>query len=86
MEQKVFKLPKHPTRGEQKIVVEKPKGSVYAYVGPYLRGYTCRCGKYHKYPAYHYAHYTILMIHTCDCGRKYELVEGEATYLGRDRG
>jgi len=32
IERKVFKLPKHPRRGEQKIVVERPKGSVWHLV------------------------------------------------------
>lgn len=32
MEQKVFKLPKHPVRGEQKIVVERPSSESVWYL------------------------------------------------------
>jgi hypothetical protein len=32
MERKVFVLPKHPRRDEQKIVVERPKGGVWNLV------------------------------------------------------
>ena len=32
LETKVFALPTHPTRGKQKIVVERPEGSVWHLV------------------------------------------------------
>lgn len=33
-------------------------------------GYTCKCGIYHKYPAYVYAHSDVELVHSCECGRK----------------
>lgn len=32
MEQKIFELPKHPIKGKQRIVIEKPLGSVWLLV------------------------------------------------------
>lgn len=41
-----------------------------------IEGYTCMCGKFHKYPGYVYAHWTIELTHTCDCGKKWKIYEG----------
>ena len=44
-----------------------------------LKGFTCECGKYHKYGMYYYAHYDEAMIFTCpDCGTQYRLLKGKA--------
>lgn len=32
------------------------------------KGYTCECGKFHKYPLYVCAHWDNNLLHTCDCG------------------
>ena len=42
------------------------------------KGYTCECGKFHKYPMYVYAHWRDVLVHACDCGRKYNIVCGSA--------
>lgn len=42
-------------------------------------GYTCDCGRYHKYPAYVYAHWSEQLTYTCDCGSKVSLQNGVAT-------
>ncbi len=39
-------------------------------------GYTCKCGTYHKYPAYVYAHWDISLNHTCDCRRVNVILSG----------
>lgn len=46
------------------------------------RGYTCTCGKEHKYGAYVFAHWREVLIHTCDaCGAKHEIIFGYAKPL-----
>lgn len=42
-------------------------------------GFTCECGKFHKYPAYVIAHWDIELVHKCDCGRKHIILCGDAT-------
>lgn len=42
------------------------------------KGFTCACGKYEKYPPYVYAHWTTVLVFTCECGRKYQLHGGKA--------
>ena len=47
-----------------------------------IKGYICEglhCGRYHKFPAYVYAHYDIELIHTCECGAKNVICCGEVT-------
>lgn len=44
-------------------------------------GYTCKCGKYHKFPVYVIAHWDIELVHTCDCGRKYSILCGIAELI-----
>lgn len=49
------------------------------------KGYICsglRCGRYHKFPAYVYAHMNEEIVHTCECGRKNIICEGSVT-LGK---
>ena len=46
------------------------------YVSP--SGYTCECGKDHKFPAYVYAHMDIELTHTCTCGRRHIILRGAA--------
>ena len=42
-----------------------------------LKGFMCKCGKYHEYTAYYFAHYDEIMIFTCpDCGEQYSLLRG----------
>jgi hypothetical protein len=40
------------------------------------KGYTCACGKEHRFPSYVYAHWDMLLTHTCECGRENEMVRG----------
>jgi RNase P subunit RPR2 len=43
-------------------------------------GYTCKCGEFHKYPAYVYAHWRDLLTHTCEkCGAKHDILMGHAS-------
>lgn len=42
------------------------------------KGYTCSCGKIHKYPAYVYAHWYEELTHTCNCGRSVKIQNGVA--------
>lgn len=42
------------------------------------KGVTCRCGKFTPYDAYVYAHWTIDLTLTCDCGRKWVTNHGVA--------
>lgn len=41
------------------------------------KGYTCLCGKFNEFSAWVYAHWNEEIAHTCDCGRKNILEEGE---------
>lgn len=52
---------------KQKQIQETPKG------------YTCDCGKFHKFPSYVYAHWSEYLNHTCDCGNINELIQGYRT-------
>ena len=45
-------------------------------------GYYCRCHKFHLFHAYVYAHMNIDLIHTCSCGRQYNIFQGVATFIG----
>ena len=42
------------------------------------RGYTCDCGKFNKYSLYVFAHWTIELVHTCECGKKWRILRGKA--------
>ena len=39
-------------------------------------GYRCKCGKWHIFPMYYFAHYAEEITHECDCGRKNILQNG----------
>lgn len=41
-------------------------------------GYTCVCGRAHKYPAYVYAHWADELTHLCECGRVAKIKNGVA--------
>lgn len=44
------------------------------------KGFRCECGKWHPFGVYVMAHWTTLLLHTCDaCGRKHDVLEGVAT-------
>ena len=44
------------------------------------KGFTCECGKEHKYPAYVFAHWRVELVFTCpECQRKYDIYAGTAT-------
>ena len=37
------------------------------------KGYTCVCGKYHKFSSYVYAHTHVSLIYACGCGLEVEI-------------
>lgn len=40
-------------------------------------GYTCKyCRRFHKFPAYVYAHFNDNLVHECTCGAKHRIVRG----------
>lgn len=43
------------------------------------KSYTCACGAVNQFAIYVFAHWNDLLIHTCDCGRKNEIVRGVAS-------
>lgn len=42
------------------------------------KGYTCACGKFHKFNGYVYAHWNIQLVHVCACGRENKIKGGIA--------
>lgn len=47
--------------------------------GELAAGFDCKCGKFHKYPLWVYAHWTTRLVFTCpDCKREYEIFAGNA--------
>lgn len=42
------------------------------------KGYTCACGKFHKFNGYVYAHWNIQLVHACACGRENKIKNGVA--------
>jgi len=45
-------------------------------------GFTCTCGKEHKFPAYVQAHWHDALRHTCSqCGRVHSIHEGSVTLI-----
>jgi Zn finger protein HypA/HybF involved in hydrogenase expression len=52
-------------------------------IPPRPEGTTCeQCGTFSPFPAYVFAHWTILLTFTCPtCGQKYEVFEGESVPL-----
>ena len=48
------------------------------------KGFTCKCGKYHAFSVYVYAHWQETLIYTCPkCGERYEVCEGIASITPR---
>jgi len=45
------------------------------------KGISCECGKFNEYPAYVYAHWKDDLTFTCECGRKYSILEGVSELL-----
>jgi len=53
---------------------------------PLREGFTCECGKEHKFPTYVYAHWRELLIHTCDvCGAKHEICAGAVNLISSEK-
>lgn len=49
-------------------------------------GYTCPCGKFHKFDAWALAHQHIRLVHVCtDCGRKNDVFKGKVKNADRPR-
>lgn len=47
---------------------------------PLPEGFRCsKCGVWHKFPPYVYAHFDEHLIHTCACGAKHDIRSGVAT-------
>jgi len=44
------------------------------------KGYTCKCGRSHKYPGWVYAHWHIVVAHSCGCGRT-NLIDGGVAHI-----
>lgn len=44
-----------------------------------VEGFTCKCGKPHRYSAYVYAHWYDSLVCECECGRKYGIIQGIAS-------
>ncbi len=43
-------------------------------------GFTCKCGEYHKYPAYVHAHWNLRLNFTCpECDRKFKVFQGKVS-------
>lgn len=51
------------------------------------KGYACHtCGEWHAFPAYVYAHWDLLIKHTCDrCGALHDIVRGHADLIEAGR-
>ena len=46
------------------------------------KGFTCsKCGTYHDFALYVYAHWHDDLIHNCECGAKHRILMGKATHL-----
>jgi hypothetical protein len=50
------------------------------------KGYTCKCGTFNEYPfsPYVYAHMRAVLLHTCECGRKYSIIMATAKLVEED--
>jgi hypothetical protein len=42
-------------------------------------GFTCECGRVHKFAAYVYAHWREVLIHSCECGLNHDIQYGLAS-------
>lgn len=45
------------------------------------KGYQCKCGMYHEFPGYVYAHWDDALTHTCSCGRGHLILKGITTEI-----
>ena len=55
--------------------------------GTLPKGFTCDCGREHKFPLYVYAHWNILLTMTCEsCSRTYEIQNGVALQIVQAKG
>jgi len=42
------------------------------------KGYTCKCGEFHPYVSWVFAHWDVKLLHSCDkCKRENTLLRGE---------
>ena len=47
------------------------------------KGFTCKCGKFHRFSGYVYANWDTGLVKTCaECGRRYRVLSGVATLFG----
>lgn len=44
--------------------------------GGKVKGFSCECGASHLFTSYVYAHWTLRLTCTCDCGRTYTIKAG----------
>jgi len=50
------------------------------------KGFKCECGEDHPFDGYVYAHYRMVLAHTCDsCGAKHNICMGRATLKKKGR-
>ena len=49
--------------------------------GAVMSGFTCECGRQHKFGAYVNAHWNEDLTHTCACGRRHAVREGHVKLL-----
>jgi hypothetical protein len=45
------------------------------------KGFTCECGTINEFPGYVFAHWHDLINFTCNCGRKFAVIRGDAHEL-----
>lgn len=43
------------------------------------KSFTCSCGKEHAFVPYVFAHWDVMLVHTCDCGALHHIRQGIAT-------
>lgn len=48
------------------------------------KGFDCECGAHHAFSSYVFAHWTVVLQHTCECGAKHDVMRGIAN-LSDDR-
>jgi len=48
-------------------------------------GVTCTCGKFSKFPAYVYAHWSDELIYRCECGQEWLVLSGSWTQHPKQR-
>jgi hypothetical protein len=58
--------------------VKRAVGQIGAKMEEVAKGYTCACGKFHKFNGYVYAHWNIQLVHACACGRENKIKNGVA--------